>query len=342
MAERAQDRLSRLLGLVPYLTRRPGTALAEVAAHFEVTEEQIVDDLELLFVTGRPGHMPDDLIEAEWGSGAVFVGNADEVSVPVRLSAHEAGGLLLALDHLGSAHEADPKTLAAVRAKLATAAGDTVGTTVDAAPPRMPTELATTIRTAIRTGGTLDLTYYVPARDELTRRMILPHRLRLGRVWYLDAHCLTAGGDRSFVVEHIRSAEAAVSTAPIASPAGAGEAAPAGGDRPAAEARTAGGDRPAPAGAGDRGLGLVLAPAGAWLADELAPEQHGGTRTDDTHGPGSVSVTLPHAGTAWAVRLLSAHGAHVLTAAPQSLVDAALADTRAALSLYDGTHGSRD
>jgi hypothetical protein len=169
MSERAQDRLSRLLGLVPYLTRRPGTDLDEVAAHFGVPRAQIVDDLELLFVTGRPGHMPDDLIEAEWGSGAVFVGNADEVSVPVRLSAHEAGGLLLALDYLDSARQAEPEVLASVRAKLATAAGEVPGTAVDAAPPRIPAELAATVRAAIETGETLDIDYYVPARDELTR-----------------------------------------------------------------------------------------------------------------------------------------------------------------------------
>jgi proteasome accessory factor C len=42
MSERAQDRLSRLLGLVPYLTRRPGTDLDEVAAHFGVPRAQIV------------------------------------------------------------------------------------------------------------------------------------------------------------------------------------------------------------------------------------------------------------------------------------------------------------
>ena len=210
MAERAQDRLSRLLGLVPYLTRRPGTDLDEVAAHFGVSRAQIVDDLELLFVTGRPGHMPDDLIEAEWGSGAVYVGNADEVSVPVRLSAHEAGGLLLALEYLDSAHRADPEVLDSVRTKLRSAAGSLPGTAVDAAPPRIPADLAATVSEAMRTDTALDIDYYVPARDELTRRTIRPQRLRLGRVWYLDAHCLTAGGDRSFAVDRIRSAAPAI------------------------------------------------------------------------------------------------------------------------------------
>jgi proteasome accessory factor C len=332
MSERAQDRLSRLLGLVPYLTRRPGTDLDEVAAHFGVPRAQIVDDLELLFVTGRPGHMPDDLIEAEWGSGAVFVGNADEVSVPVRLSAHEAGGLLLALDYLDSARQAEPEVLASVRAKLATAAGEVPGTAVDAAPPRIPAELAATVRAAIETGETLDIDYYVPARDELTRRTIRPLRLRLGRVWYLDAHCLTAGGDRSFAVDRIRTA-----TPAAASVRTDGATAPAGNGASAASAQE------------DTGLDLVLSPEAAWLADELDPAAQGGTRVDDARGPGSVAVSLPRAGRAWAVRLLTAHGAGVREARPESVVSSALQATRAALALYDRAdppaqeeHGAKD
>ena len=332
MAERAQDRLSRLLGLVPYLTRRPGTDLDDVAAHFGVTRAQIVDDLELLFVTGRPGHMPDDLIEAEWGSGTVFVGNADEVSVPVRLSAHEAGGLLLALDYLDSARQAEPEVLASVRAKLASAAGEVPGTAVDAAPPRIPADLAATVRAAIETGQTLDIDYYVPARDELTRRTIRPLRLRLGRVWYLDAHCLTSGGDRSFAVDRIRSAAPAVATAPLPGPA-----APVRGEARSEAAGEA------------TGLDLVLAPDSAWLADELDPLAQGGTRSDDVRGPGSVAVSLPQAGRAWAVRLLAAHGAGVREARPPSVVGAALQTTRAALALYDRSdppaqeeHGPKD
>src|SRR5699024_5704230 len=308
MSERAHDRLTRLLGLVPYLTRRPGTDLADVAAHFQVDEAQIVDDLELLFVTGRPGHMPDDLIEAEWEGGRVFVGNAEDVSVPVRLSPHEAGGLLLALDYLESAHEADPSTIGTVREKLRAASGGGTGGAVDVDPPRMPAGLAATVRSAMDAGTTLDIGYYVPARDELTHRTIRPRRLRLGRVWYLDAHCLTSGGERSFAVERIRAAtpSSPVAEAPIprqpAHPAAHADA----DDRPRSRR---GGD--------DVGLALVLRPEAAWLADEVDVATAGGARRDDADGPGTVALELPHAGREWAVRLLGAHGRGVSHARPE-------------------------
>lgn len=325
MSERAHDRLSRLLGLVPYLTRRPGSALGDVAAHFQVDESQIVDDLELLFVTGRPGHMPDDLIEAEWESGRVFVGNADEVSVPVRLSPHEAGGLLLALDYLESAHEADPTTIGEVREKLRAASGGGSGESVDVDPPQMPAGLAAIVRAAIEAGTTLDIRYYVPARDELTQRTIRPQRLRLGRVWYLDAYCLTSGGDRSFAVERIRAAEHSVPGDTGDPPHTAAEV-PVTREAASPIARADAADR--------SGLSLVLRPEAAWLADEVDVATTGGARRDDTHGPGTVTLELPHAGREWAVRFLGAHGRGVAHAGPDSVVRHASDVTHTALSLY--------
>ncbi|MFP5347063.1 MAG: WYL domain-containing protein, partial [Actinomycetes bacterium] len=90
----AADRLSRLLAMVPYLTARQGVPLADAARHFGLTEDELVADLELLFVCGRPGHMPDDLIEADWESGHVYVGNADDIARPLRLGLDEAVALL--------------------------------------------------------------------------------------------------------------------------------------------------------------------------------------------------------------------------------------------------------
>ena len=49
-------------------------------------------DLELLFVCGTPGHMPDDLIEAEWEGGRVFLGNADTIARPLRLGRRRGAG----------------------------------------------------------------------------------------------------------------------------------------------------------------------------------------------------------------------------------------------------------
>ena len=76
--------------MVPWLLQHRGVPLEDAAAEFRVSIEQVVEDLELLFVCGTPGGMPDDLIEADWEDGRVFIGNADVLARPLRLSVDEA------------------------------------------------------------------------------------------------------------------------------------------------------------------------------------------------------------------------------------------------------------
>ena len=130
----ARERLTRLLSLVPYLDAHPGADLEETAAYFGIDSDTLIDDLQLLFVTGRPGHMPDDLIDASWEGGQIFISNAEEVSVPVRLSAEEAGVLVLALDMLSSLPGLDSEAVATAASKLRAAAGENLRTAVDVSP----------------------------------------------------------------------------------------------------------------------------------------------------------------------------------------------------------------
>ena len=53
--ESATSRLSRLLDMVPWLLAHQGVPLEEAAAEFGVSTDQLVADLELLFVCGTPG-----------------------------------------------------------------------------------------------------------------------------------------------------------------------------------------------------------------------------------------------------------------------------------------------
>ena len=58
-----EERLPRLLALVPYLQARPGIPVSQAAADFGVTEAQLRKDLTLLWMCGLPGHGPGDLID---------------------------------------------------------------------------------------------------------------------------------------------------------------------------------------------------------------------------------------------------------------------------------------
>ena len=99
MSETATDRLARMLALVPWISRRPGVAIGELATEFGVSTEQIGADLDLLMVCGLPGYYPDDLIDVvlDDDGGTVSIAFDAGIEQPVRLTADEAFALTVAL-----------------------------------------------------------------------------------------------------------------------------------------------------------------------------------------------------------------------------------------------------
>ncbi|MFT9772002.1 WYL domain-containing protein [Brevibacterium casei] len=271
----ARERLTRLLSLVPYLDAHPGADLEETAAYFGIDSATLIDDLELIFVTGRPGHMPDDLIDATWDGGKIFISNAEEVSVPVRLSAEEAGLLVLALELLDALPGLDAEAVRTAAAKLRLAAGENLHTPVDVSPVPADAELMSALKGFIDASAAVEIDYYVASRDELTTRTIAPTRLVPGADWYLDAWCYSAQAPRRFALSRIRRF-AETSHPPI------GTGAPA----------------PAP-----QEVTMTLRAEGAWLADEIDVNE----RVYDAGGDGSVAVRFTVHSLDWLSRFLLGH-----------------------------------
>jgi len=202
----ATDRLSRLLAMVPYLLARQGIPLREAARQFGISEDQLVKDLELLFVCGTPGHMPDDLIEAEWDTGHVYLNNAETIARPLRLGVDEALALIVGLRALAEVpglHDRD--ALDRTLAKLEAAAGDAALASAQVAVEvEGEADVLATARRAIAGNQRLHLRYFVPTRDETTERDVDPMRVLLvdGR-WYLEGWCHRAEAVRLFRLDRV-------------------------------------------------------------------------------------------------------------------------------------------
>ncbi|WP_211192399.1 YafY family protein [Actinoplanes sp. TBRC 11911] len=198
------DRLGRLLNLVPYLLTRPGILISEVAAEFHVTEKQLNEDLELLWVCGLPGYGPGDLIDMAIDGDRVTISHDAGIDRPLRLTQDEALALVVALRMLAETPGTGTRdAIERALAKIEHAAGDLAGTPVEV---RLPAnaERLDRLRAAVESGHALAMTYYTAARDETTERIVDPMRvLMVGGRAYLEAWCRRAEATRLFRADRI-------------------------------------------------------------------------------------------------------------------------------------------
>ncbi|MDQ6937541.1 MAG: YafY family transcriptional regulator [Actinomycetota bacterium] len=206
----AADRMPRLLALVPYLLARPGIRIAEAAADFDVSEQQLQRDLNLLWMCGLPGHSPGDLIDLSFDADTVSVTFDAGMSRPLRLTGEEALALIVALRTLAETTGlTDRGAVERALAKVEAAAGGpveaagAVQVSLDAEARTQPV-----VQRALDGGRALELVYYSATRDETSRRTVDPIRLFTsdGRT-YLEAWCRRAEGVRVFRLDRIERAD---------------------------------------------------------------------------------------------------------------------------------------
>jgi len=200
-----EERLPRLLALVPYLQARPGISVAEAAADFNVSEAQLRKDLTLLWMCGLPGHGPGDLIDLAFEGEAVSVVFDAGMSRPLRLTAEEALALVVALRTLAETPGlADTDAVQRALAKVERAAGGAVDDSTVAVQLDHTERLLPQLQRAIDDGRALRMRYYSASRDETTERTVDPLRLfEADRRHYLEAWCRQAEGLRVFRLDRI-------------------------------------------------------------------------------------------------------------------------------------------
>lgn len=319
MTTGATDRLARLLALVPYLLARPGARLDEVARAFGVDESRIADDVQLLFVCGLPGHLPDDLIEASIEGGVISISNADTIARPLRLGTDEALALLVGLRTLREVREGIPglhdrDALDRTIAKLERASGDAAAVS-SAVTVAVETEAdaAAVVRDALERRRRLHLRYYVPARDEVTERDVDPMRLLVveGRT-YLEGWCRKVEDVRLFRLDRMVAVE--VLDVPAEVPADA-----------VARDLDDGLFQPSES---DLVVTIELGPSGRWVSEYYPCE------SVEELPDGRVLARLRTPDTRWVRRLALRLGAAGRVLDPPELVDAVRADAAAALAAY--------
>lgn len=310
---RSGTRLARMLSLVPYLQQHPGIPVAEAASVFGVTERQLRDDLDLLFVCGLPGYTPGDLIEVSYEGDRITVGNADTIGRPLTLTAEEALSLVVAARALASEpglveRDALDRALAKLEAAFESSAGERVAVDLDEAG-----ESLAAVERALEQGRRLHLSYHNAGRDEVSERDVDPMRvLNVDGRWYLEAWCRRVDDVRLFRLDRVLSAAVLDMAAEVPS-----HATP----RPLTEGLY----HPAPS---DPLVTLLLDRSARWVADYYPYE------TVEERDGGGVRLDLRVHDDGWLRRLLLRLGGHAVVVAPASLAVAVREAAGAALAAY--------
>ena len=95
-----EDRLKRILAMVPWVVAHDGPSVSETCTRFDCTPGELASDIELLYLCGLYPYTPDLLIEAAIADGRVFIQYADYFSRPLRLTPSEALAVVAAASTL--------------------------------------------------------------------------------------------------------------------------------------------------------------------------------------------------------------------------------------------------
>jgi proteasome accessory factor C len=153
---------------------------------------------------GLPGYGPGDLIDMAFDGDRVTITYDAGIDRPLRLTPDEALALVVALRMLAETPGTGNRdAIERALAKIESSAGELGDAPVAV---RLPgnTEGVERLRGAVVRGRALHLTYYTPARDETSERVVDPMRvLMVGGRAYLEAWCRRAEGTRLFRVDRI-------------------------------------------------------------------------------------------------------------------------------------------
>jgi proteasome accessory factor C len=203
----AEERLRRLLVMLPWLMEQGEVPLAEVARRFRTTPEDVTADLELAAMCGLPPFV-DELIDVFIDDDVVVVGVPRLFTKPLRLTAPEGFALVAAGRAAMELPGADPAgPLGRGLQKLAAALGDD-GVVVELPRTEALDALIDTVTEAMRRVEPLVVRYWTPSRDEVSERTITPRQVFHDRgEWYVVADDERSGERRTFRIDRIESVE---------------------------------------------------------------------------------------------------------------------------------------
>ncbi len=309
-ARTASARLRRLLAVVSWLADTGEASVAEIAARFDMAEDDVVRELELAACCGVPPYTPDALLDIVVTEESVQAFLPKDMARPRRLTPAEGLALAASARTILAVPGADPEgALARALAKLDAVLGGHGRLVIDLdAPPNLEV-----VRDAVAAGMQVEIEYHSASTDETTVRVVEPAAVAaLDGHWYLDAYCHRASGTRRFRVDRIRSLRTLDA---LVDPGRRRDA-------------LAGREDAFVPGPGSTAVTLHLDPEARWLVDTVP------VLSERPVEGGGLEVSLAVGGTAWLERLLLQMGPGARVVAPPAFEDVGPAAAARLLERY--------
>lgn len=290
------DRLANLvrtLNLIPYFRAHPDHTLFEAAKDLGLSHRQMVADLQRLHTSGVGTHT-EELIDLTFNANrtAVTITEDQGMTAPLRLTATEAGALLLMLESLED-QLVDTEAVTSAAAKIRAMMPERTAGIYDAKPDEEDPDLIAVNR-ALAEGKRLSLRYWSATRDEVTQRVVDPARLFLHEgASYLAAWDRNREAHRNFRIDRIHDAEVV--------------------DEPANPHLK---QLPEDLFTFERTAEILLSPEASWLAD-YHQMTLGEVRED-----GLIPAQLPFGSDEWLLRFCLTNGDRISLVRPESLARA--------------------
>jgi proteasome accessory factor C len=199
------EKVARLLDLVPYISTHQGIALTDLASQFAISEEELLSDLNTLWMCGLPGYTPLELIDLEFESGFVSIRNAETLNISRSLSQQEMISLKLGLDIVRGQLPIDRDDLMSKIDGLQAILEPLINAKVQGESPTTAIEQRL-IKEAIAERSNLTFQYDSVSTGALTERTVTPiDTYAQGPYLYLRGFCHTAKAGRTFRLDRMIS-----------------------------------------------------------------------------------------------------------------------------------------
>jgi predicted DNA-binding transcriptional regulator YafY len=210
------QKAARLLDLVPFLYKNQGISIEMLAAEFGVDRDEILSDLNTLWMCGETRF---DLIELEFESGYVYIRNAQAINLVRSLSTQEMISIFFGLDLLKEQLGSQRPDLLAEIETLKSHISPELSSLVSAN-PAVSASLLEEIDKAITSRSALEIQYHSVADDKYSTRIIFPiEKVRRDGQDFLIAFCTFADSRRTFRLDRVTAAKMVSASKPsISSP----------------------------------------------------------------------------------------------------------------------------